>query len=223
MLPVRHLTAAWVIALAIACGLALSQLLGRTAPPTALHVELEWLERPRPVAAFTLAAEQGEITNTALRGHWQLLALGFAHCPDLCPTTLAQLAALQATMTDDPVRVFFVSVDPERDSPAHLAAYVQFFGTEFIGVTGELDQLQRLAHSLGMDFRHDRASDGPGDNPTDNPNDNPNDNPDDTPRISHSPTIALIGPDGMLRGRLRPGFDTQQAARELTARMRSPS
>ena len=215
----RHHAAGWLIALAIVCGLALSQLFGRTAPPTAQHVELEWLERPRPVAAFTLVSTQGEITDTALRGHWQLLALGFTHCPDLCPTTLAQLAALQATMADDPVRVIFVSVDPERDSPADLAAYAQFFGPQFIGVTGELDQLQRLAHSLGMDFRHARASDGPGDNL----DDKLDDNPDDAPRISHSPTIAVIGPDGLLRGRLRPGFDTQQAARELTARMRSPS
>lgn len=207
----RHHAAGWLIALAIVCGLALSQLFGRTAQ----HVELEWLERPRPVAAFTLVSTQGEITDAALRGHWQLLALGFTHCPDLCPTTLAQLAALQATMADDPVRVIFVSVDPERDSPARLAAYAQFFGTEFIGITGELEQLQRLAHSLGMDFRHDRAGDGPGDNL--------DDNPDDSSSISHSPTIALIGPDGTLRGRLRPGFDTQQAARELTARMQSPS
>ena len=207
MLSNRRLTAAWLIALAIACGVGLSQLLGRTAPQAALHVELEWLEHPRPVAAFTLASHQGEITDTTLRGHWQLLALGFTGCPDLCPTTLAQLAALRATMTDDPVRVIFVSVDPERDSPARLAAYVQFFGTEFIGVTGELEQLQRLAHSLGMDFRHDRASDGPS----------------DPPRISHSPTIVVIGPDGLMHGRLRPGFDTQQAARELTARMHSPS
>lgn len=181
------------------CGLALSQLLGRSGPPTALDAELEWLPQPRPVAAFTLTAAAGEITDSALQGHWHLLALGFTHCPDLCPTTLAQLAELRATLADR-IEVIFVSVDPERDSPAHLAAYVEFFGSDFIGVTGAKDELRRLAHSLGMDFRHD----GQG----------------DSPRISHSPTIALIGPDGALRGRLRPGFDAQQAARELSARMR---
>jgi protein SCO1/2 len=162
-----------------------------------------------------------------LQGRWQLLALGFTHCPDFCPTTLAQLAGLRAAMTDAPVRVIFVSVDPERDSPEKLAAYVQFFGTGFIGVTGEVEQLQRLAHSLGMDFRHDglddSSSDNSNDTPNNSPNDSPNDTPSDNPRISHSPTIAVIGPDGLLRGRLRPGFDTQQAARELTARMRSRS
>jgi protein SCO1/2 len=210
--------AGWVIALAIACGVGLSQLLGRTAPPTAQNVELEWLEHPRPVAAFTLASAQGEITETALRGHWQLLALGFTRCPDLCPTTLTQLAALRARMRDDPVQVIFVSVDPDRDSSSQLANYVQFFGTEFIGVTGELEQLQRLAHSLGMDFRHDSANDSR----SENPNDNSSNNPIENPGISHSPTIAVIGPDGLLRGRLRPGFDTQLAARELTARMRGP-
>jgi protein SCO1/2 len=208
-----------VIALAIACGLVLSQFLGRAAPPSAQNVELEWLERPRPVAPFTLASAQGEITEAALQGHWQLLALGFTHCPDLCPTTLAQLDALRAKMADAPVRVIFVSVDPERDSPAHLAEYVQFFGADFIGVTGEAEQLQRLAHSLGMDFRQD----DPSDNSSDSSGDSPGENPGDYPRISHSPTIAVIGPDGLLRGRLRPGFDTQRAARELTARMRSPA
>jgi protein SCO1/2 len=210
-----------VIALAIACGLVLSQFLGRAAPPTTQNVELEWLERPRPVAPFTLASAQGEITEAALQGHWQLLALGFTHCPDLCPTTLAQLDALRATMTDAPVRVIFVSVDPERDSPARLAEYVQFFGADFIGVTGEGEQLQRLAHSLGMGFRHD----DPGDSSSDSSGDSAGsgENPGDNPRISHSPTIAVIGPDGLLRGRLRPGFDTQRAARELTARMRGPA
>lgn len=208
------------MALAIACGLALGQLLGRAAPEEGLATELEWLEHPRPVAAFTLAAQQGEFADTALRGHWQLLALGFTHCPDLCPTTLAQLAGLRAAMTDAPVRVIFVSVDPERDSPEKLAAYVQFFATDFIGVTGKVDQLQRLAHSLGMDFRRD----GPDDSSSDSrPNGTPVDSPNDSPRISHSPTIAVIGPDGFLRGRLRPGFDVAQAVRELTARMRSGS
>lgn len=230
--PHRPLTAGLVIALAILCGAGLGQLVGRSAPPTARQVELEWLEHPRPVAAFTLASQQGEFADTALQGHWQLLALGFTHCPDLCPTTLAQLAGLSAAMTDAPVRVIFVSVDPERDSPEKLAAYVQFFATDFIGVTGEVDQLRRLAHSLGMDFRRDGPEDSSSDSrpngtpngtPNDSPIDSPVDSPNDNPSISHSPTIAVIGPDGLLRGRLRPGFDVAQAVRELTARMRSRS
>jgi protein SCO1 len=93
----------------------------------------------------------------------------------------------------------FVSVDPVRDTPQQLARYVSFFGAGMLGVTGDDTELRRLAQSLGMDFRREGAA--------------------DTPTISHSPTIALIGPDGTMRARLRPGFDTQQAARELAARI----
>lgn len=138
-----------------------------------------------------------------MRGHWQLLALGFTHCPDLCPVTLAELAELCASYSGDNLRVIFVSVDPVRDRPQQLADYVQFFGEDFIGVTGSARELHRLADSLGMNFRIE----GPADRPV----------------INHSPSIALIGPDGFLRGRLRPGFDTQQAARELAARMQTDS
>jgi protein SCO1/2 len=196
-LPPKARWAALVIALAVACGLSLSHL--RPAPVDASV--LEWLAQPRPVADFTLTSGTGEFTAMSLRGHWQLLVLGFTHCPDLCPLTLAQLAELQAAYPDDTLRIIFISVDPLRDAPQQLADYVHFFGKDFIGVTGAATELHRLAQSLGMDFRRD--------------------GPAYRPAISHSPTIALIGPDGFLRGRLRPGFDTQQAARELVARIRA--
>jgi len=139
----------------------------------------------------------------SLRGHWQLLVLGFIHCPDVCPLTLTQLAELRAAYPDDSLRIVFISVDPVRDAPQQLAEYVHFFGEDIIGVTGATMELHRLAQSLGMEFR----SDGPANRPA----------------ISHSPIIALVGPDGFLRGRLRPGFDTQHAARELAARIRDAS
>lgn len=164
---------------------------------------MEWLAQPRPVAPFTLDSDSGVVTENSLRGHWQLLILGFTHCPDQCPTTLAELTELRGALAEDQLRVIFVSIDPQRDSPPDLAAYVQFFGDGITGITGDEQQLHHLANSLGMDFRHD----GPSNNP----------------RISHSPTIALIGPDGFLRGRLRPGFDVQKAAREISARLRTAS
>ena len=190
------------MALAIACGVALGQLPWQPAPGSQ-DTALEWLANPRPVAPFTLQSLDGDVTANALRGHWQLLILGFTHWPDLCPTTLAELARLQTALDNNPLRVIFVSIDPQRDSPSELSAYVQFFGDHIIGITGAEPQLRHLAASLGMDFRHDGS---PG-----------------NPRISHSPTIALIGPDGFLRGRLRPGFDVEQAAREIAAHLRVAS
>ncbi len=196
-------TAYRVIALAVACGLGLSLLPGQPAPPDALYGEVEWLTNPRPLAQFTLASSTGEVTADSLRGHWQLLVLGFTQCPDVCPATLAELAGLQTATDDEQLRVVFVSVDPNRDSPLTLAAYVQFFGEGITGITGELAELRRLANSLGMDFRHAGRS--------------------DEPRISHSPTIALIDPDGYLRGHLRPGFDIQRAARDISTRLGAAS
>jgi protein SCO1/2 len=199
----KSLPARWVIALAVACGLALSQLPDQPRPPASQNSVLEWLPHPRPIAQFNLTSAGGDVTANSMRGHWQFLILGFTHCPDLCPTTLTQLTELRTVLAENQPRVIFVSIDPERDSPSQLAEYVQFFGSDIIGITGDEQQLHRLANSLGMDFRHDGTS--------------------AKPRISHSPTIALIGPEGFLRGRLRPGFDVQQAAREIAARLRTAS
>jgi protein SCO1 len=182
-----------VMALAIACGLALSRL----APSPATASAVEWLTAPRPVADFVLHSHDGEFNTGDLRGHWNAVILGFSHCPDLCPTTLAELGALRRALPGLKLRIVFVSIDPQRDTPQVLAAYVHFFVKDMVGITGPDQQLRALAWSLGMDFRRD--------------------GPTDDPRISHSPTIALIAPDGMVHGRLRPGFDTQQAAREMAA------
>lgn len=184
-----------VLALAVACGL----VIGRLLPPPVQVSALEWLDHPRALADFTLRSSDGHMTARGLHGQWHAVALGFTHCPDLCPTTLSELAALHAAVGAENLRVIFVSVDPLRDSPQQLAVYVQFYNENFIGLTGSDTQLRNLASSLGMDFRRD--------------------GPVDSPQISHSPTIALIGPDGLLRGRLRPGFDTQQAAREIRTRI----
>jgi protein SCO1/2 len=184
-----------VIALAIAGGVGI----GISMPPPADAPQLEWLDQPRPVANFTLSSNAQAFNTVSLLGHWQLLALGFTHCADVCPQTLTALSALHRVLTPDQVRLIFVSVDPQRDSPRLLAEYSAFFGGDIIAITGEDQQLHQLAASLGMDFRRT----GPADNPI----------------VSHSPTIALIGPEGFMRGRLRPGFEPRQVSRELAARI----
>lgn len=199
----RPFAAGLTIALAITSGLVLSQLFKHPAPRGAENTALEWLAEPRPIADFTLTSREGEVTADAMRGHWQLLVLGFTQCPDLCPTTLAELSRLLALSGDLQLRAFFVSVDPDHDSPAKLAAYAAFFDDRITAITGDRQQLRELANSMGMNFRHSGAG--------------------TSLKISHSPTIALIGPDGYLRGRLRPGFDVYKAALELSTRIRTAS
>ena len=173
---------------------------------------IEWLEQPRPVAAFSLQSATRPFTRQNFEGNWHLLVFGYTSCPDICPTALVELKTLMIVLEDeldDDIRnwaglqIVFVSVDPGRDKPAMLSEYVGYFNPGFVGVTGSTAQLELLANSLGVRFKLSAT--------------------DDDYRISHSTSLSLIGPDGMLQGRLRPGFDIASAARELANRWRDSS
>src|SRR5579863_8354246 len=83
-----------------------------------------WLPRPRALAEFHLQDVAGrDFAQDNLRGHPTLLFFGFTNCPDVCPTTLATLSQVQQQAPLAGAQVVFVSVDPERDTPAALKAY----------------------------------------------------------------------------------------------------
>jgi len=106
-----------------------------------------------PDLAFSLTGSDGTvITAESLRGKPLLLFFGFTHCPDVCPTTLAQLkAAMQKLGSDaDKVRVAFVTVDPERDTPAVIRRFTATFGPWLIGLTGSDQALANLRKTYGV-------------------------------------------------------------------------
>jgi protein SCO1/2 len=93
------------------------------------------LPRPRALARFTLTDTLGRsVDNAALRGHATLLYFGFTACPDVCPATLATLRELRAHGAPARLQVWFVSVDPQRDTPAVLAQYLAAFSPDFLGL-----------------------------------------------------------------------------------------
>jgi cytochrome c peroxidase len=97
---------------------------------------------------FTLTDHHGKSFNlTQLRGKIVLIFFGYTHCPDVCPTELARMAQLLKQLGDDADKVqgLFISVDPERDTPAILSQYVPYFHTSLIGLTGSQDQVQAVA------------------------------------------------------------------------------
>lgn len=117
------------------------------------------LARPRPLADFVLTDQDGRPFSLAnLRGAWTFLAIGYTHCPDVCPTTLATFDAIDReigrTTSSSGIgprpRFLFISVDPGRDTPERLAQYVRFFNPDFLGATGEESQLRALAAQLGL-------------------------------------------------------------------------
>jgi protein SCO1/2 len=89
-----------------------------------------------------------------LRGHWSLLFFGFLNCPDICPTTLATLAAAKAALASLPAgerpAILFVSVDPGRDTPELIGRYVAHFDPSFSGATGSREAIDALAAALGV-------------------------------------------------------------------------
>lgn len=101
-----------------------------------------------PELEFTLVDEDGEpVRAERFRGRVVLMFFGYTSCPDVCPTTLARLTDVLGELDPEARRrvdVLFVSVDPERDTPARLAAYTDAFGDGIVGLTGDQEALRDL-------------------------------------------------------------------------------
>lgn len=110
-----------------------------------------------PPLEFNLTDESGKaVTASDYRGKISMLFFGYTHCPDYCPTTLSKLARVLANIPDEreKVRVLFVSVDPNRDSPENLAIYTSNFAPEVIGLTGKPADLRELAKRYRTTFSY---------------------------------------------------------------------
>jgi len=118
-------------------------------------VQATVITNPRSLEPFTLHDHKGEpFTLSSLQGKWTFLNFGYTYCPDVCPTTLATLARLNAGLekkgVEAPYQFVFVSIDPERDTRERLADYVPYFSPGFIGVRGEDGDLKKITGQLGV-------------------------------------------------------------------------
>lgn len=105
---------------------------------------------------FTLQSASGPVSLHDYAGRVVLIFFGYTHCPDICPTSLAMTAQALTALTPgelERVRALFVSVDPERDTPAHLAEYVAYFHPAITGVTGSPAVLAEVAGRYGAAYR----------------------------------------------------------------------
>jgi protein SCO1/2 len=145
-------TRSWIfawIAAAIAVGAGVA-VYGRLSAPLELESGTV-VPDPRPIGEFALLDQQGRpFGPEALENRWSLVFTGFTHCPDLCPTTLAFLASLRSQIPGRNLRIVFVSVDPERDTPEAIASYLAHFGPGFVGVTGASAEIERFTKALGV-------------------------------------------------------------------------
>jgi protein SCO1/2 len=110
-----------------------------------------WLPQPRALPPFELLDATGAPFRSAqLRGQPSIVFFGFTHCPDICPTTLALLARVQKAAAIPGLRVVFVTIDPERDTPELVGRYARAFGEEVVGLTGSPAQIAALTQRFGV-------------------------------------------------------------------------
>lgn len=105
---------------------------------------------------FTLTTQDGgTLSLKELRGEVVVLTFGYTHCPDICPLSLQQMTAVLRALgrRADQVRMVFITVDPQRDTPRHLKAYLGFFGTELIGLTGSEEQIRAVANAYSAMYQ----------------------------------------------------------------------
>ncbi|MGB8712897.1 MAG: SCO family protein [Onishia taeanensis] len=109
-----------------------------------------------PALDLSLIDENGkQVEEDAYTGKTTLLYFGYTHCPDVCPTSLARMTAAIKKLDEparDDIQVLFVSVDPERDTPARLRQYTDVFGPQFIGLTGSTAQLDALTNRYRVSY-----------------------------------------------------------------------
>ena len=139
-----------------------------------------------PDLRFSLQAAGGKtVTQDAFQGKTVMLFFGYASCPDVCPTTMAQLSQVMLELGDDAekVRILFVSVDPHRDTPEILQAYVDAFDKNAIGLTGTEKQVADLARRYRVAYQIEKPA---GKNP-------------DNYEVAHSRGVYIFDSQGRAR------------------------
>lgn len=188
--------------IAAACTLALALLVG-----------LGWssgLLTPRsqalPGGTFSLVDQDGRVVSQdVLKGRWSVVFFGFTYCPDVCPTTLQSLALAREQLGPraKDLQVVFISVDPQRDRPAQLKAYLAdpAFPKGTIGLTGTPDQVAAAARAYRVYFR--KSGEG------------------EAYLVDHSTAAYLMDPRGRFDRILPFGITPDEAARQIAEAMRS--
>lgn len=162
---------------------------------------------PRELPPFSLRQSDGTaLVPGELKGHWTLVFLGFTHCPDVCPTTLAEMAKAQKQWAALPEstrpRLLFVSVDPERDTPDRIGEYAHAFHRDTLAATADVPALEAFAKSLSMVFAKVPPPEGI---------------PADQYSMDHSASMAVLDPQGRMSGIVQPPFDPRLIAQDMIA------
>lgn len=145
-----------------------------------------------------------QITDRDFRGKYVLVYFGYTFCPDVCPTTLNEVADALDHLGDkaDKLQAVFITVDPKRDTPAVVKQYAANFSPRLMGLTGTAEQIANVAKEYRVYYAEHRTGPGPNDYTMD-----------------HSSVLYLMGPDGKFIAPIRADEDGSQMAADLSRLM----
>lgn len=194
-----------VASVSLIVGVWVSQQLFNAPAAIPKNLEATLLDKSKPLTPFNLLDHNNKPFNIArLKNNWSFLFFGYTHCPDVCPLALQimrkvwQAPELEISK-DSNVKMIFVSVDPDRDTPAILKSYTEYYNPEFLGVTGNPDELDKLTGQIGILYGFDE----------------PNSNGDYN--VSHSGQIILIDPQGNMRAVFSPPLNPASLIKDFVA------
>ena len=150
-------------------------------------------------APFELIDQNGNpITEKAMEGQPAAVFFGFTHCPEVCPTTLYEMAGWLNKLGEegDNIRAFFISVDPERDTPAAMKSYVENFTDRITGITGDSEQLKNLQKAWRIYAKKVPLEGG-----------------DYT--MDHTASVLLVDGEGRFKGTIAYGESSETAVQKL--------
>jgi protein SCO1/2 len=156
---------------------------------------------PRALSPFSLTDHNGKSFGIEqLTGKWSFVFFGYTHCPDVCPTTMSVLNSVANRLGDDSpaVQYIFVSVDPERDTPAQLGQFVTWFNGDFVGVTGTEQELENLTRQLGVVYMRIPDAQQAG-----------------SYTVDHTASVLLFDPDGRFHAIFSAPLNAEELAEDV--------
>ena len=158
------------------------------------------------IPRYLLMDTKGQpITQQNFPGKFQLIAFGYTFCPDICPTTLAEMTIIMGKLGNlaNRLQPIFVSVDPERDTPEKLAQYTAFFDPRIVALTGSPELVRHAANNFKVRYeKHFEPGAAP-----------------DKYSVDHSAGMYLLGPDGRYLGKFAYRTPPTEAAERIKVLM----
>ena len=139
-----------------------------------------------------------EFNGASLNEKPSLLFFGFTHCPEICPTTLSQLSEITENLQNpiDLTNIVFITLDPKRDTQDHLKEYIQYFNKNVIAITGQINEIKKLADNWNVFFETIGSS-------------------KENYNINHTATVFMLDRTGVFRGTIAWGENEESVIKKI--------